>query len=60
MWGAGEVGQLGSGYRSNECYPVMITKGFANTDFKAVACGNFHTLALTKHGRVIIAGIAYP
>ncbi len=59
MWGAGEVGQLGTGSRINECTPQITRKGFLeNEQVKQIALGYFHTLILTSTGRVLETGVS--
>mmetsp|Transcript_32287 Transcript_32287/g.55841 ORF Transcript_32287/g.55841 Transcript_32287/m.55841 type:complete len:1231 (-) Transcript_32287:173-3865(-) len=51
-WGAGEAGQLGTGHRERELYPVAIR----TEALKQVASGVFHTLLLTEGGVVFAMG----
>lgn len=51
-WGAGEAGQLGTGHRERELYPVSVR----TEALKQVACGVFHTLLLTESGAVLAMG----
>jgi alpha-tubulin suppressor-like RCC1 family protein len=51
-WGAGEAGQLGTGHRERELFPVSVR----TEALKQVACGVFHTLLLTEGGSVFAMG----
>mmetsp|Transcript_30363 Transcript_30363/g.29718 ORF Transcript_30363/g.29718 Transcript_30363/m.29718 type:complete len:133 (+) Transcript_30363:486-884(+) len=57
LWGAGEVGQLGIGNRTNESSPILV-KDFLepNESVDMIACGYFHTVVLTTRGRVLHTG----
>jgi alpha-tubulin suppressor-like RCC1 family protein len=63
VWGAGEVGQLGTSNRINECKPQLIRKQQflrQGEEIKEIALGYFHTLILTNHGRVLHTGQQTP
>lgn len=54
MWGAGEVGQLGTSNRLDEPVPLLIKKQLnQGENVKEIALGYFHTLLLTDQGRVL-------
>ncbi|XP_034137054.1 probable E3 ubiquitin-protein ligase HERC4 isoform X1 [Drosophila guanche] len=55
--GAGNYGQLGHGFKSNEMIPRMVMELMGST-ITQVACGNRHTLALVpSRGRVYGFGL---
>lgn len=59
MWGAGEVGQLGTFNRLDECKPTLIRKmTYEGESIKEMALGYFHSLILTDKGRVYQTGQA--
>eukprot|EP00820_Chromera_velia_P007570 Cvel_19856.t1-p1 / transcript=Cvel_19856.t1 / gene=Cvel_19856 / organism=Chromera_velia_CCMP2878 / gene_product=Ultraviolet-B receptor UVR8, putative / transcript_product=Ultraviolet-B receptor UVR8, putative / location=Cvel_scaffold1739:34465-40070(+) / protein_length=454 / sequence_SO=supercontig / SO=protein_coding / is_pseudo=false len=55
MWGAGAVGQLGTGGTSNEDAPVEIT--VSGETFTDVALGQQFTLAVTSSGKLYSFGL---
>eukprot|EP00347_Sterkiella_histriomuscorum_P016535 403352819 len=58
MWGAGEIGQLGTSSRINENKPTQIRKITQEGEkIQDISLGNYHTLILTDMGRVLQTGI---
>jgi X-linked retinitis pigmentosa GTPase regulator len=51
MCGSGDSGQLGNGTRNKVVTPVKVS-----SDVAGVSCGVFHSLILTKRGRVLAMG----
>ncbi|CDW77324.1 regulator of chromosome condensation [Stylonychia lemnae] len=59
MWGAGELGQLGSTNRFNENKPFLLRKVTQQGEkIKEIALGYYHTLILTDLSRVLQTGIS--
>lgn len=54
-WGNGKHGQLGHGSFELECSPRRIA-AFDGIRVLGIACGDFHSLALTEHERVYTWG----
>jgi alpha-tubulin suppressor-like RCC1 family protein len=56
--GNNEVGQLGlGGNREQENTPVQVKKGLHSSDkVSMTACGQLHTLILTRSGLVYVCG----
>ena len=52
VWGFGGYGQLGLGDGANRLAPTLVgaEEGFGELQVLSVACGYFHTLAVTKDG----------
>jgi hypothetical protein len=55
-WGDGDKGQLGTGRKGVTPTPVCVEGELAGQSVKQVACGAFHTVALTVVGGVFVAG----
>ena len=55
-WGDGDKGQLGTGRKGISSLPVCVEGELAGQSVKQVACGAFHTVALTVVGGVFVAG----
>ena len=55
-WGDGDKGQLGTGRKGVSATPVCVEGELAGQSVKQVACGAFHTVALTVVGGVFVAG----
>ena len=55
-WGDGDKGQLGIGRKGISSLPVCVEGELAGQSVKQVACGAFHTVALTVVGGVFVAG----
>ena len=57
-WGDNDDGQLGDGSRTSRNEPVAIAlpSGIRADALKAIACGWYHSLALTNDGRVLAWG----
>lgn len=58
-WGDNESGQLGDGTRTTRLEPVVITlpTGIRADGLKAIACGWYHSLAITADNRVLAWGL---
>ncbi|XP_048366402.1 E3 ISG15--protein ligase Herc6-like [Sphaerodactylus townsendi] len=54
-WGAGTFGQLGTGELKDRLIPKKID-GLSTFKVIQVACGHYHSIALTKDGRVFSWG----
>ncbi|XP_060103049.1 probable E3 ubiquitin-protein ligase HERC6 [Heteronotia binoei] len=54
-WGAGTFGQLGTGQWKDQLIPKKID-GLSPRKVIQVACGHYHTIALTKDGKVFSWG----
>lgn len=54
-WGSSRFGQLGIGNIQRSCHPVFI-ETLAKEEIVSVACGQYHSLALSKDGRVFTWG----
>ncbi|XP_015266273.1 PREDICTED: probable E3 ubiquitin-protein ligase HERC6 [Gekko japonicus] len=54
-WGAGTFGQLGTGELKDRLIPRKI-EGLSTCTIIQVACGHYHSVALTKDGRVFSWG----
>jgi len=52
--GSGDAGQLGTGKREKEIFPVQMT--LMTERVKDVACGVYHTLILTERSKVYATG----
>jgi len=52
VWGGGRYGQLGLGDEANRLVPTLVGAGaaFGGLPVLTVACGEIHTLAVTKDG----------
>ena len=63
VWGCGEGerGQLGVGDRADRHAPVRVggEEAFGQSKVRMVACGNFHTVAVTEEGAVWSWGSGY-
>ena len=55
-WGDGDKGQLGTGRKGISSSPLCVEGELAGQSVKQVACGAFHTVALTVVGGVFVAG----
>jgi alpha-tubulin suppressor-like RCC1 family protein len=53
-WGAGSYGRLGHGFDTDESVPKIVEN--LHDQIKMAACGVFHTVVLTKSGRVWVFG----
>jgi len=58
VWGCGDAGQLGLGDEDNRLAPTLVgaETAFGGLQVLTVACGNVHTLAVTKDGALWIFG----
>ena len=58
-WGDNDSGQLGDGTRTSRNQPVVIAlpTGISAANLKAIACGWYHSLALTNDNRVLAWGL---
>ena len=52
-WGAGTVGQLGNGARTNSTTPVLVSGGLV---FQAINAGSEHTCGITRDGEAYCWG----
>ncbi|XP_070558000.1 uncharacterized protein [Ptychodera flava] len=50
-WGSSKYGQVGIGSTQTQTRPVLLTE-FSNQKVAAVACGQYHSLALSQNHRV--------
>ena len=55
-WGIGYQGRLGHGDKANYNYPSLVKGALEDTVIVDVSCGSFHTVALTKCGKVYCWG----
>jgi len=55
VWGRGEDGQLGLGNRENQPLPTLV-HALNNESIVTCALGMWHTMALTRDGRVYVWG----
>jgi alpha-tubulin suppressor-like RCC1 family protein len=55
-WGANKYGQIGIG-SDRDCEPTPKKMKYSkNEKFKAISCGCYHSMALTKEGQVFACG----
>mmetsp|Transcript_21239 Transcript_21239/g.27128 ORF Transcript_21239/g.27128 Transcript_21239/m.27128 type:complete len:558 (+) Transcript_21239:73-1746(+) len=56
-WGEGKFGRLGRGGESNQIFPMMIKDPvLENQKITQIACGGFHTAAITEDGKLYTWG----
>ncbi|XP_069486625.1 probable E3 ubiquitin-protein ligase HERC6 [Ambystoma mexicanum] len=55
-WGAGSQGQLGIGEFKEQCLIPKRLEGLSSFSVIQVACGHFHSIALSRDGRVFSWG----
>ncbi|XP_034193440.1 RCC1 and BTB domain-containing protein 2-like [Osmia lignaria lignaria] len=51
-WGQNDYGQLGNGCYEQSLIPIIVTKPVCNEHITDMACGSYHSLALTNEGKV--------
>jgi len=61
VWGCGEEGQLGLGYEANRLAPTLVAAqaAFGGSPVLMVACGDWHSLVVTKDGALWTFGSGY-
>jgi len=57
VWGAGKYGLLGLGDTDDRMAPTKVAKFGSSDPVLMVACGQVHTLAVTKHGEMYSCGL---
>ena len=57
VWGAGKYGLLGLGDTDDRMTPTKVAKFGSSDPVLMVACGQVHTLAVTKHGEMYSCGL---
>eukprot|EP01088_Endostelium_zonatum_P020096 TRINITY_DN7243_c0_g1_i1.p1 TRINITY_DN7243_c0_g1~~TRINITY_DN7243_c0_g1_i1.p1 ORF type:complete len:631 (+),score=137.51 TRINITY_DN7243_c0_g1_i1:27-1919(+) len=56
-WGSGHSGRLGQGHERDRFTPFLVPS-LSQTHISQVSCGDYHTLALTEHGKVYAWGLS--
>ena len=51
-WGQNNYGQLGNGCYQHSLIPTIVTNPVCNENITDIACGSYHSLALTNEGKV--------